>query len=98
MERSTGVWDDISVLKDSALLAELQRLVRDDRAIGARLLVHLAEVDARGLYRDQACSSMFVYAVERLHMSESQAYLRIQAARLSRQFPVIVQLVASGAL
>jgi hypothetical protein len=31
-------------------------------------------------------------------MSESQAYLRIQAARLGRQFPVIVELLAKGSL
>jgi hypothetical protein len=91
-------WDDISDMKDHALLRELQRLVQADQALSARLIVHLGEVDARGLYREQACSSMFVYAVEQLHMSESQAYLRIQAARLSRQFPFIVQLLAKGAL
>jgi hypothetical protein len=31
-------------------------------------------------------------------MSEAQAYLRIQAARLGRQFPLIVQLFAKGSL
>jgi hypothetical protein len=41
---------------------------------------------------------MFTYCVEELRMSEAQAYLRIQAARLGRQFPVIVQLLAQGLL
>jgi hypothetical protein len=41
---------------------------------------------------------MFAYCVDELHMSEAQAYLRIQAARLGRQFPLIVQLFAKGAL
>jgi hypothetical protein len=41
---------------------------------------------------------MFAYCVDELHMSEAQAYLRIQAARLGRQFPLIVQLFAKGSL
>jgi 5-methylcytosine-specific restriction endonuclease McrA len=41
---------------------------------------------------------MFTYCVEELHMSEAEAYLRIQAARLGRQFPLIVQLFANGSL
>jgi hypothetical protein len=36
--------------------------------------------------------------VDELHMSEAQAYLRIQAARLGRQFPLIVELFAKGSL
>jgi hypothetical protein len=40
---------------------------------------------------------MFAYCVDELHMSEAQAYLRIQAARLARQFPLIVQLFAKAA-
>ena len=31
-------------------------------------------------------------------MSEAEAYLRIQAARLGRQFPLIVQLFGQGSL
>jgi hypothetical protein len=50
------------------------------------------------LYRDHAYASMFAYCVEELRMSESQAYLRIQAARLGREYPRIVQLLGQGAL
>jgi hypothetical protein len=41
---------------------------------------------------------MFSYCVEELRMSEAEAYLRIQAARLGRQFPMIPQLFANGSL
>jgi hypothetical protein len=41
---------------------------------------------------------MFAYCVQELHMSEAEAYLRIQAARLGRQFPLIVQLFGQGSL
>jgi hypothetical protein len=73
-------------------------LVCADHKLSARLLEHLGEVDARGLYREYAYASMFTYCVEELHMSEAEAYLRIHAARLGRQFPLIVQLFAQGSL
>ena len=90
--------DDVGRFTDQELITRLRHLVRDDQLLRARLVVHLGEVDARGLYREQAYSSMFAYCVEELRMSEAQAYLRIQAARLGRQFPRIVQLLAQGAL
>jgi hypothetical protein len=62
------------------------------------LLVHLAEVDARGLYRERAYSSMFTYCVQALQMSEAEAYLRIGAARLGRQFPRIWPMLERGEL
>jgi 5-methylcytosine-specific restriction endonuclease McrA len=85
-------------LSHEELLARVQRLVRDDRALTARLLVHLGEVDARGLYREQAYGSMFDYAVRGLHLSESEAFVRIGAARLGRKFPIVLQMLARGEL
>jgi hypothetical protein len=85
-------------LGDDELIERLQHLLRQDRALSARLLVHLGEVDARGLYREHAYSSMFEYAVEALHMSESEAYTRIRAARVSRDFPAVLAMIASGEL
>ncbi len=60
------------------------------------MLWHLAEVDARGLYRDEACSSMFAYCTDRLGFSENVAYKRITAARLARKFPAILRSIANG--
>jgi hypothetical protein len=89
---------DAKQLRDEELLAHLQRLLRDDRALTAQLIVHVGEVDARGLYREHAYASMFEYAVKALHMSESEAYTRIRAARLSREFPVVLGMLARGEL
>src|SRR4051794_10549009 len=90
--------DEVTHVADPELIARVRRLVRADQTLNARLLVHLGELDARGLYREQAYASMFTYCVEELRMSEAQAYLRIQAARLGRQFPRVLQLLAQGAL
>ena len=85
-------------LSDSALIGELQRLLRDERRMTARLLLHLGEIDARGLYRHYAYGSLFDYCVQTLHLSEAEAFLRIRAARLGRQFPLVLDMVERGEL
>jgi len=46
-------------LDNATVLARLHALVARDRTTTAKLLWHLAEVDARGLYRDEGYSSLF---------------------------------------
>jgi hypothetical protein len=96
MNHETIALDDVGHVTDHELIAGLRHLVRADQTLRAQLLVHIGEVDARGLYREHAHSSMFTYCMEELRMSEAQAYSRIQAAR--RKFPRVLQLVAQGEL
>jgi hypothetical protein len=88
----------VARLDDVELMAGLHGLVSQDRALTARLLLHLGEVDARGLYRERAFSSMFEYAVEALRMSPDEAYVRLRAARLGREFPAVLQLLEKNEL
>ena len=85
-------------LRSEDLLRDLASLVAKDRATTALLLAHVAEVDARGLYLRRACSSMHVYCMRELHLSEHEAYLRIHAARAARRFPILFTAVAEGRL
>src|SRR5258708_33161013 len=85
-------------LGDDALLRAVSALVAQDRATTASLLAHLAEVDTRRLYLALGHPSTFAYGVECLHLSESAAYRRIQAARTARRFPRLFALVADGKL
>lgn len=89
---------DLNRLDDTSLLVQLKALASKDSALSAELLAHVGEVDARKLYLEHACSSMFTYCVERLNFSEGEAYKRIYAARAARKHPLIFELVASGAL
>ena len=41
---------------------------------------------------------MFKYATEMLHLSEAEAYLRIEAARASRKHPMLLDMLADGRL
>lgn len=89
---------DLKHLSDAALLRDLAGLVVRDRVITAALLAHIAEVDARGLYRSAGYSSMYAYCVEELRLSEDAAYKRIQAARAGRKFPALLVALAEGRL
>ncbi len=90
--------DDLARVCDDVLLDRLRHLLAVDRSSTARLVAHLGEVDARGLYRGQAYSSMFDYCVRALHMSEAEAFTRIRAARTSRRYPIALAMLKRGEL
>jgi hypothetical protein len=83
---------------DDELLRRLAELLRQSRRTEADLVAHIGEVDSRRLYAREASPSMFAYCTERLHLSEAEAYLRIAAARASRQHPVLLAMLADGRL
>jgi len=83
---------------DDELLRRLEALVAGSRHTEADLVAHIGEVDARRLYLREATPSMFVYCTERLHLSETEACLRIAAARAARRHPGIVEMLADGRL
>jgi hypothetical protein len=81
---------------DEKLVHELKDLAADDCALEADLLVYIGEVDHRGLYRDEGCSSMFAYCTRILHLAEGPAYRRIHVARAARRFPLILRKLRLG--
>jgi hypothetical protein len=87
---------DVVGMENDALLSEVERLVKADRSLGATLLVHLGEVEARKLYLARGYSSMFVYCRSALGMSEAEAYLRMRAADVGRKFPLVLERFGSG--
>jgi hypothetical protein len=90
--------DSLDWLSDAELLTRLKALARQERDATARLIAHLALVDARRLYLPEGCSSMFTYCTEVLHYSEGAAYARIEVARAVRRFPLILERLAEGSL
>ncbi|HET6333347.1 MAG TPA: hypothetical protein VFG30_09055 [Polyangiales bacterium] len=64
----------------------------------AQLLAHLGEIEARGLHLDLGYESMFEYAVRVLHMSDSEAGLRLHAARFAGKFPASLEMLSRGEL
>lgn len=90
--------NSLAQLTDASLHSELKRLVGSTNTLTAQLLAHLAEVEARGIHRERACSSLYTYCVYELRMSEDEAQRRCRAARLARQFPILLDLVAEASL
>ena len=98
MSDKIDVLSEIRRLADDELLSGLAASVRVERERTADEVAHISEVDARRLYLQEACSSMFVYCVERLHLSEAATFRRITVARTARNYPLIFELLAAGAL
>jgi hypothetical protein len=87
-----------SHLSDAALIAEVARCARDERQATARLVTHLAELDARELYLGAAKSSLFAYCCDVLGLSADAAYNRVEAARACRLFPEVLARLDDGSL
>ena len=85
-------------IPDHELLHRLAELMRQSRRVEADIVAHIAEVDERRLYAREALPSMFAYCTDVLHLSEAEAYLRIWAARASREHPMLLTMLADGRL
>ena len=87
-----------SHLTNDALMSEILRLARDERAAVVQLITHLAELEKRGLYLKAGHASLYTYCRVVLRFSEPEAYIRMMAARAVRRFPRILEMLADGSL
>ncbi|HEX6324913.1 MAG TPA: HNH endonuclease signature motif containing protein, partial [Vicinamibacterales bacterium] len=90
--------DSFAALSDQQLVEQADRFALDERQSTANLVASLAELDARRLYLPLGYRSLFEYCTRRHHLSEHSALNRIEVARASRTFPVILDHLADGAL
>jgi hypothetical protein len=88
----------LKLVSDDELLRRLSEILEHSRHLESELVAHIGEVDVRRLYAREASASMFSYCTEVLHLSESEAYLRICVARSARKFPIILGMLADGRL
>ena len=89
---------NLSLIDDADLLAHMPKLLSRERAVVAEMIAHLAEIDRRRLYLDQACSCLRSYCIERLGYSEDEATKRVRVAQLARRVPPVVDELRSGAI
>lgn len=88
----------IQCLKDGDLENELKNLVQKERELLHEILLHIQEIDRRKLYLKKAYSSLFVYLTEELKYSAAAAQRRIEASRLSKQIPELIEKIQTGEL
>lgn len=85
-------------LSDEQLLSGLKEALFAHRCSAAEVVAHLGEVEERRLHLIGGYGSMFEYCSSQLHMSEDDAYRRIEVARLARRFPQLLQKLSRGEL
>jgi hypothetical protein len=85
-------------LSDSDLLSHVARLATHEREATVELVAHLAELEVRKLHLAEGYGSLFAYCTGALRLAEHAAYNRIEAARVSRRFPVVLELLGDGSL
>jgi hypothetical protein len=90
--------DSLDHLSDQQLIDRIDRLALEERRATALLIASLAELDARGIHIALGYSSLFDYCRKRLHLSEHAVLNRIEVARASAVFPLILDRLAEGAL
>src|SRR5438876_10997573 len=96
---NTNILALASHLSDQDLLARVSVLAGEEREASVDLVAHLAALDTRpALFAAAGHGSLFTYCTEVLRLSEDGTCNRIQAARACRDFPVILEALASGAM
>ena len=91
-----GGEQSLSHLADAELLTSTRRLVGVSNKLLSQLLLHLAEVETRGIHRTRACASLYTYCIYELRLSEDAAARRSSAARLVKRFPLLLDAIAAG--
>ena len=83
-------------LSDDEVLANLGSVIGSRRKITAELVAYLGEVEARRLELREACSSMYEFCCRKLQLSEGSAHRHIAAARVARNYPMVLDLLREG--
>ena len=99
MMMNDSILTTAAALPDRELLLRLHELAGRERVALVELLAHLAELDVRrSLFVAEGYASLFAYCTGALGLSGDAAFNRIEAARACRRFPVILDLLADGAV
>jgi hypothetical protein len=83
---------------DQDLAARALALAARGREATAVLVACLGAVEARDLHLAHGHSSLFAYCRDALALSEHDAYCAVAAARASRRFPRVLEMLADGGL
>jgi hypothetical protein len=84
----------LQALSDDELEAGLSELLGAGARVEARIVAHLAEVEARRLHLLAGYSSLYDYCRRRLGLSDYEAFIRIAAARVTANYPMVFQMLA----
>ncbi len=86
----------IAELSSGDLDDAARALAHEARSSTARLIAHLAEIDARREHLLWGYKSLFDYCVRALGLSEGAVWTRIQVAKVCRRFPQVLVALSKG--
>jgi hypothetical protein len=86
----------MSIPSAEEVLARFRSKLADEARATAQFIKELVEVEDLGLHRQVACSSLFDFCTRRCGIGEGEARRRINAARLVRRFPILLDMIARG--
>lgn len=82
-------------VSDHDLRAGLRESLGQAARTEATIVAYLSAIAERRLHLEDGFSSMFKYCQKRQGMSEGEAFLRLNAVKLARRFPVLFQKLAN---
>jgi len=85
-------------LSDDELDRSLKSLVKKENEVLSEILLHIREVDLRRLYLKKSFGSLFDYLTKQMGYSSGPAQRRIDAARLSKEVPSLIEDLKAGNL
>ena len=88
----------LSTLSSDALLGSLRDVLRRERGCTIELLLHLAEMERRGLELELGYPTIYLYCLRELRMSSTSAFRRAGAASLLAKYPVAADYLLDGRL
>jgi 5-methylcytosine-specific restriction endonuclease McrA len=83
----------LAQLNNDDLVLGLDLAMRAERSMTIRVLHFLNEMERRSLHLDLGYSSLFDYCIRKLKYSRAAACRRIQAARCTRRYPDIQEML-----
>lgn len=89
---------NVTSLSDAELLTTTQSLASEERRLSQEVLVHLREIEKRGLHLERGFSSLHEYVVQELHFSDGAASRRINAMRLMTEVKEVSSSIEKGTL
>jgi hypothetical protein len=85
-------------LTDDELAARVKSLAVREHATAACVIAHLAEMDTRDIHLRAGYPRLYDYCLKVLHLSEWEAWNRIEAGRVARRFPILFDMLEEGSI
>lgn len=94
----TSLLSPFTDLPDAQLFDEVRTLSHRERHAIAQLIACLAEIDARRLYREEGCSSLFTYCRRCCIFLNTRPTAASKPRAPLRRFPIVLERLADGSI